>query len=250
VAAFSAILASGPDHAAEDWSSLVALHGMLAAHGLDEQAVQLVDSAIAGGLDPALGLLVIDASAGLDIGERASGFIAQLANDLAARGSRSLWLLTHWYARRSDVAQLGHINAMLEARAAMPTGQRLDSLIAGISGAYLALARHDTADALRRFGELQPTARGTDIASVLWESLAPERMQYARLLLAKGDAAGAHRVATSFDLPGVLIHQLFLLPSLEVRVQAARALGDGALERRALERTAQLRAVAASREKS
>jgi hypothetical protein len=58
--------------------------------------------------------------------------------------------------------------------------------------------------------------------------------------MATGRAAEAHRTASMFDQPGLYLNPLFLRPSLELRVAAARALGDDALRRTAEDRLRQL----------
>jgi hypothetical protein len=119
-------------------------------------------------------------------------------------------------------------------------GTRLDTLMIGVVDAYQSLARGDTATALRAFAALSPRAPTSVLQGSLWESLAAERLTYARLLLATGSAAAAHRVASVFDQPGLYINTLFLRPSLELRSQAARALGDHDLWRAADERLRRL----------
>jgi serine/threonine-protein kinase len=244
LAAFASIVASQEPQGPEYWSSLLALHAMLVAQGEVASAVGLVDSAVARGLTNALGLYVIDATVGIDVGGRAAGFIGQLEASIGDRGPASLWLLTLNAARAGDVAQLTRIRTLLEARSRSSTAQRLDSLMTQVTSAYLAVAQHDTTLALRRFDALVPTATQSDVEGSLWESLAPERLQHARLLLARGRAADAHRVASTFDQPRVLINQLFLRASLQVRIDAAKALNDRRLERRALDGLALLASVA------
>ena len=78
----------------------------------------------------------------------------------------------------------------------------------------------------------------------LWECLAPERLLYARLLMQRGRFADAHRVASTFDQPSIYVHQLFLRPSLELRLAAATALTDTRLRQRALDRLNALRQTA------
>ena len=234
-AALKAQLSADTAQAAEDWGSLVLLHGMRAAEGHTAEALQLVDSAVAGGLRPAVGLYVLDAVAGIDVGTRADAFIAQLLSNIATRPAPSLWLLTLWSARGGDTTNLSRIHAMLGDRAAQ-SGQRLDSLMWRVSAAYVARARGDTILALRLFGALTPSAEQREVERSLWEPLAPERLAYAQLLLSHGQAAEAHRVASTFDHPGVIIHELFLRPSLELRLRAARALGSLTLERQATQR--------------
>jgi serine/threonine-protein kinase len=241
-AALTAQLAANNAQAAEDWGSLVLLHGMRAAEGHTARAMQLVDSAVAGGLRPAVGLYVLDAAAGIDVGARADAFVAQLLNNIATRPAPSLWLLTIWSARRADTTNLVRIHAMLQERTAQ-SGKRLDSLMWRVSAAYLARARGDTTLALRLFGALTPSAGQGEVERSLWEPLATERFAYAQLLLGHGEAAEAHRVASTFDHPGVIIHELFLRPSLELRLRAARALGNPALERQAAERIRMLETI-------
>ena len=227
--AFTGLLGADSARNQEDWSSLVSLHAMLAAEGAGAAALGLADSAIRGGMNAPLGLYVLDAAAGLDPGQRADAFVAQLQAAIATRPAPSLWLLTLWSAQRADTAWLFRARAELKRRMAAPTGGRLDSLMARVADAYVALAEHDSVIALKLFGALAPTGTIDELEGTVWEPLAPERLTYARLLLAQGDAAAAHRVASVFDQPGILIYPLFLRESLLLRERAARALGDARL---------------------
>ena len=240
--AFEAVLASDRAVGPEDWSSLVALHGMYVAHGDTTRALALVDSAVANGLPSAVGLYVLDAAAGVNVGNRADGFVAQLSDKLDSRGAPALWLLTLWYARSADTAQLRRVHDALVARR-KPGGERLDSVMERASAAYLALARRDTTHALEIFRVLRPSAPHNVLQGSLWEALAPERLTMARLLLARGDALAAHRAASVIDQPEILIHQLFLAPSLAIRLDAARALHDRVLEQHVQSRLTSLRSV-------
>jgi serine/threonine-protein kinase len=236
--AFRAILASDTAEGPSDWGSLVALHGMLAAENRASVGVQLVDSAVATGMTGALALYIVDNAAGIGPSAKAAAFATQLYDNLSTRAAPSLWLLTLWNAASGDTLRLHQVHAAANGRLAH--GTRLDSLVDRVSLAFLTLSRHDTADAVREFGALQPTADHRALATLLWESLAPERLTYARLLLATGNPAEAHRIASTFDQPEIYIHQLFLRPSLELRLQAARALGDTVLEQQARARLASL----------
>jgi hypothetical protein len=239
VRAFSAVLSSDTSQGPDDWGSLLAVHGMLAAQGQATAATHMVDSAVSHGMGAALGLTVLDAAAGLSPSPAATTFANQLFDKLDTRAAPSLWLLTIWNAQSSDTARLARVAAAADARK-RTAGLRVDSLVADVSAAYLMLARRDTAGALRRFAALRPTAVRPQLEGTVWEALAPERIQYARLLLASGDAAAAHRVASSFDSPAALINQLFLPASLDLRARAAHALADTTLERRARTRMAAL----------
>ena len=221
------------------FGAVVARFGMAAAAGAPDSALALVDSAVASGMNSALGLYVLGAAAGIDPGTRADAFIAQLDAAIDSRPAPSLWLLSLWSARTSDTSRLTKVLARLENLKAQG-GSRLDTLMGGVAGAYLALARRDTAAALTAFSALTPRAPSSVVQGSLWESLAAERLVYARLLLATGSPAKAHRIASMFDQPGLYINPLFLRPSLEIRIEAARALRDERLRQESESRLRQL----------
>lgn len=221
------------------WAAVMSRFSMAAAVGEHQLALTLVDSAVASGMNAALGLYFLGAAAGIDPGTRVDEFVKQLDAAIDSRPAPSLWLLTLWSARTADTTRLARVRARLAALKAT-NGTRLDTLIADVAAAYDALARRDTSQALAAFGKLSPRAGPIAVQGTLWESLAPERLTLARLLMATGKAAETHRVASMFDQPGLYLNPLFLRPSLELRVAAARALGDDALRRAAEDRLRQL----------
>ncbi len=245
VAAFSAILATEPTQGDEYWSSLLGLHTMLVAQGEVRRAIAIVDSALDNGLTQAVGLFVIDRAAGIDVAGRGAGFLQQLNTSIDSRGPPSLWLLALDASRAADAPQLRTIHALLVAKARAPTATRLDSLMQRTVAAYLAVAQHDTARAMSQLERLVPTAAHGAVEMSLWEALAAERLLYARLLLARGQFADAHRVSSTFDQPSVFMHQLYLPASLEIRIAAAHALADRAHESQSRARLASLRGAAA-----
>jgi hypothetical protein len=237
--AWSGLSRSDSAPANQAFAAIVARFGMKAAVGSVDAALALVDSAVAGGMNAALGLYFVGAAAGIDPGQRVDAFVSQLDAAMDSRPAPSLWLLTLWSARGADTARLSRIRARLEQLKAGP-GTRLDTLMGNVVVAYQALVRRDSAAALKAFAALTPNATTTAVQGTLWESLAPERLQYARLLLSTGSPAAAHRVASLFDQPGILLNPLFLRPSLELRLQAAQALGNERLKREAGSRLRQL----------
>lgn len=243
MAAFAAILAGQPVQAPEYWTSLLGLHAMLIAQAEVPRALAIVDTAVANGLPQAVGLFVIDATAGIDVGDRATSFVQQLEASIATRGPPSLWLLSLEAARTNDEPRLRTLQAILRRRASDTTATRLDSLMLQTAGAYLAVARRDTTRAIAILDALVPTAAHREVEYSLWESLAPERILHCRLLLARGRSADAQRLASLFDQPNVFVHQLFLPASLDVRARAARAMGDAAQETRFRDRLTRLRGV-------
>jgi len=243
MAAFAAILAGQPVQAPEYWTSLLGLHAMLIAQADVSRALAIVDTAVANGLPQAVGLFVLDATAGIDVGGRATSFVRQLESAIATRGPPSLWLLSLEAARMGDEPRLRDLQAILRRRAGDTTATRLDSLMLQTAGAYLAVARHDTVKAIAILDALVPTAAHREVEYSLWESLAPERILQCRLLLARGRYADAARLASLFDQPNVFVHQLFLPASLEIRARAANAMGDRVRETRFRDRLTRLRSV-------
>jgi hypothetical protein len=108
--------------------------------------------------------------------------------------------------------------------------------------AHVALADGDTTLAIRLFDALTPNASRGALQHP-WESLGLERLTLARLLLAREQYAEARKVAASFDSPGAtnIINTVFLPASLEIRLQAARALDNQAAIRTIESRLAVLR---------
>lgn len=234
-AALEALLASDRGPNDEDWGALVTLVGLRVARGAAPDALALVDSAVAGGLSAALGLYVVMQAAGVEIGERANAFVAQLIAALDSRPAPSLWLLALWGSHRQDMALLGRVQQRLQSRLG-PEGTRLDSTMSRVADAYAALARRDTATAMAALTSLSPRAPTAVLQGSLWEGLVPERLLHATLLLHTGNAAAAHRLAASVDQPGIMIHPLFVRRSLQLRLEAARAYGNQALVTEAQQR--------------
>jgi hypothetical protein len=106
---------------------------------------------------------------------------------------------------------------------------RQTKLMASSLRAHVALAEGDTALAIELLDTLSPNVRRGSLYRP-WESLGFERLTLARLLVARGRFAEAYREATVFDSPGAanLIFPVFLPASLELRLEAARQLGDRA----------------------
>jgi Tfp pilus assembly protein PilF len=60
----------------------------------------------------------------------------------------------------------------------------------------------------------------------LWEPLAAERLQLARLRLATGELEAAIEAAESLDHPQPVVYVAYVAESLRVRVRAAEEQGD------------------------
>jgi hypothetical protein len=87
------------------------------------------------------------------------------------------------------------------------------------------LLEGDTAAAIQRFSELRTNS---PIENVIWsygDPQALERWRLAELLLARGQPLDALEAARIFDRPEPAMYVLFVPRSLELRAEAARALG-------------------------
>jgi hypothetical protein len=113
--------------------------------------------------------------------------------------------------------------------------------------AHASLARGDSAEALRRFEALVPTAPGAELVWDLVEPLAVERLVLMKLLLANGRTREALDVGAVFDSQQPLMHLLLLRAGLELRVRAARSLAYDDLARRLAGRLERLEAMGGGR---
>jgi tetratricopeptide (TPR) repeat protein len=238
--AFSAVLAG--DTASDSWGvgrrwgAVVGLQSLLVVRGQAAAVERLLDSAVQHGMPAAAALYLLDAAVGADLGRRAAEVATRDAERWGAeyRGNPyrdRLWLLALWEASRGRAEQVAAIADELQSRADTG-GSRSDSLLARAVRAHAALAGGDSAEALRQFGELVPTAPGDELVWELAEPLAVERLVLMRLLMASGRMAEALEVGAVFDSPVPLIHLLFVRESLELRLEAARAMAYEDLARR------------------
>jgi tetratricopeptide (TPR) repeat protein len=156
--------------------------------------------------------------------------------------SNRLWELGMLEARRGDAAVAAAVAADLRRRAdGIPSAH--EGLLGRSLEAHIALAAGDTAGAFEGFRSLVPAiAPGDALAYDEVEPLAAERLEYARLLLARGEHRRAIEVADVLDSPWPRVHALYLVPSLELRIRAAAAAGDGYLGSRYRDRLEALQA--------
>jgi tetratricopeptide (TPR) repeat protein len=188
------------------WAALVGLHNMLMIEGHADRVPPMLDSAILHGMPAAARLYVLDAAAGYGF-ERQADSIA-LAHEQRygpnfeqQRASVWLWLLGAWDARRGCWQRTEALAANLAGR-----GNAADSLLARALLAHAALAKGDTAEALRRFEELKPNAPPR--AGMAWglaESLVLERAREVRLLEARSERRAVAMVGSGFDSPASLM---------------------------------------------
>ncbi len=138
-----------------------------------------------------------------------------------------LWMIGLWEHRRGNRDGLEAIGAVYERRA--ERGSRMDSVLGSSARALTALSSGDTATAIDILQAITPTAPHQRLIWDPWESLGPERLLLAKLLLKDGSAEKAMQVASYLASPAALPYVHHLPASIAVRLQAAAQLGFGAL---------------------
>jgi hypothetical protein len=141
-----------------------------------------------------------------------------------------LWELGLFEAKRGNLEVAAGVAAELEARADRAELQR-GRLLAASLRAHIALARADTGRALQLFDALVPALAPGDVLRYdEAEPFGAERLELARLLVARGEYRRAIDIANVFDSAWPVVYMLYLRPSLRLRMDAAAALGDSRLE--------------------
>ena len=230
IAGWQAVL----DHdtlAAENWrfNALIGLQGLFAATGRHDELRALLDSAFAtGSRSGATGRLyyLMDAVAGADVGAAAEVVADSLRQILDELTVTRLWLLGAWDIHSGRLDEARGIIALL-AQKRDESASPSDSLkVRGLT-TQLTLAEGDSASAIEQLHRLSPSAARSTL-HLPWESLAIERLLLARIHLVQQRFDEAYRVASVFDSPGAAsqFYAVFLRPSLEVRLEAARGMGD------------------------
>jgi tetratricopeptide (TPR) repeat protein len=221
--AFRAVLRSDSATLANRWNATEGLQSLLLAEGKRDEARAVLDSAVASGIMEALGLYVVDATAGAGMETEAQKVIESLAGEYRGMSTQRLWYHGIWAFHSLKVERLDTIvRAMMDNARARPDQ---DSLLTAALAARLALLQGDTATAIQRLRKLRPSATRVALAWGLWQSLGSERLLLAELLFARGELEEALRVADGFDHPQPVIYLLYLPASLALRARAAASLG-------------------------
>jgi hypothetical protein len=228
--AFRAVLGSPVADEGTRWGALVALQGILLASGRTEESAQLLDSVLASGESATYVYYVLGTMAGAPWGSRAAGLDALITDAFGGDlnrivGSQDLLILGYWYAFTGDTVRLKDALRAVEAK---PEGTmaRRNRMCAAALRAHLTLARGDTSGAIAGFRALRSVGPRTQFAWTYAEPLAVERLRLAELLAARGQWAEAFRAAEMLDHPYPVVFWEFVRPSLDLRLEAARQLGN------------------------
>jgi hypothetical protein len=173
------------------------------------------------------------------VDDEAAAVARALGDGYASMPAGRLWLLASWAATRGRPEVVRGAARALAAKVDS-THARRDSLMAAAVAARAALAEGDTADALRRFQALTPSAPQAELVWYPWEGLGGERLALAELLAARKDWAAARSAAAQLDGTQAVVYLLYRRPALLLGARAAAALGDTRAAARYRERYARL----------
>jgi hypothetical protein len=250
-AGFSAIL-DGDTATATDtlaakrrWTALIGLESTLLSQRRAAEAAARLDASIARG-EGGSSLFLVGAGIVPELEDRGRAVAQADAKTFGPSYGNCpypirLWALALWEAHAGSPTVVAAVARNLEGQA-RASGARGDYLLAHSAAAYSALARGDTSGALARLSALVPNAPpGPYLEWDIAEPLGYERLTYARLLLATGRAQQALETASVFDSSLPIVYVAFLPASLELRAEAATALGRADLAAHYRERLAALR---------
>jgi hypothetical protein len=143
-----------------------------------------------------------------------------------------LWELGVWETQegRTDIADSVALEiATRRSRPGMPREDLVNPSLARSVAGHAALARGDTAGALRMFAASVKEPLPGEYLN--WDVASPralDRLRLAQLLAARGEFDEAIEVASVFESAWPSIHLLYLPASLAIRAEAAAAAGDAA----------------------
>ncbi|MEJ2539933.1 MAG: protein kinase [Gemmatimonadota bacterium] len=234
VAAYSALGAVGPP--SYGWTAHLGLLGRHLAAGREEEARAQIEGAPDFERQKDY-LFVLAALAGGSFQDEADAAVADMMSEADSTSPTRLWASGAWSAARNRRNGIGESRASARQRAAAAGATPSDSLLVDALSAWRALVDADTTAAIAGFEKLAPVDRATDLAWGVWQQLGAERLQLARLLLARGQPARAIQVAEGLDHPQPVVFHAYRPESLRIRAAAAEALGqeaDAAANRRRL----------------
>jgi tetratricopeptide (TPR) repeat protein len=206
------------------WGSFVGLHGITMAQRRYAELIPLIDSAVAVGVGRAPAMYFIDALLGAPVKAKAqetdSIWRSRFGEEYTGVSLETRCILAHWLAHQRDTVRLRKLSRSLAAEAKstrLPLRRMLDG--------HLALARADTAGAVRIFRSLRVNVPVVEIEWGLMESLALERWILAEFAVSRGEFAEAHLLSSVFDHPTPVAYLPFVPEALTIRLRAAQGLG-------------------------
>jgi tetratricopeptide (TPR) repeat protein len=239
-AAWRAALTYGTSRA-QRWGALQGLQSTLVAQGKFGEADTLLQSDTDFGLElmQMIALLDVDAGAAGAIRSRATAGVARARRVFAAKPAALseawLWLVGAREASEGRLADARLVRDTLTARA-KGSGEWSDRRLATSLAARTALAGLDTNGAVQLLSALNPEAEKASLEWDAFASFGSDRMLLAKIHFARRHYEAAQFYASLVDSPAPVWYAIYLPSSLQLRLNAAAALGDGrmveGLERR------------------
>ena len=225
--------ATNPSADSRRWTALVGLTGILVAEGRSAEAIAHVDSAIArkeGGASLyLLGAPIVPGFASRAV-DAATSIATQSGSSCERCTPDRVWQMGVWSAATGDTVALRRFDENLAAR--LPGGLPVVALLSRATRAKVAIARRDTATALAELRGVLESPASSAGGNLLWTESpgrGPERLAYARLLVARHDYGAALGVADMFDSPASQSYVAYLPASLALRASIADSLHSSAL---------------------
>jgi serine/threonine-protein kinase len=217
------------------WGAFMGHHAVLAATGQHGQLVTFVDSTVKQGtVRGAMMAYMFDTAGGIPVGPQAQGVVAsgqgRWGKPYEALHEQPglewiLWLFGVWHAQHRDSTTLRVLVDAMDRSSAAGGGPRA-ALYAAALRAHLQVVRGDTTAAIAQYRALSPILNEDDLEWDWGGAFAIERLELAKLLLARGEHRAARDVASLFDHQGPITYLILLPESLAIRYQAAIAMGN------------------------
>jgi hypothetical protein len=223
VAAYNALQADAAPAFA--WSALLGRFSTALAVGDQELTRSLLRSAGSDFPQQQHFLYVLGALVGAPFRPDADDAVLALERQGSARGATRLWSMGVWRAVRGEPE--GVAAALELARThAEESGLAGDSLLVDALAGWMAFARGDSTLAIERFAALGPVLPPHELEWGLWEALPAESLMLARLHLARGAFGDAIRIAERIEHVQPTVYVAYMAQSLQIRREAAEALGQ------------------------
>lgn len=231
-AAFRAVLAPSGGARNLRWAAYRGLQGILVSEGRYEEALTLLDEALAERHGAAQYYLVLGTLAGAPWQDRAREVEATIrgryGEDFQRMSPENLWFLGVWLSAEGDLAGTRSVHrALLRAQ---EEGNPGAGVLAQAVEGHLRLLSGDTLGAIEALEGVLP--RGDQIA-LEWSissALPLRHLRLAELYMATGQPQKALRVASFFDHVEPVVFLPFLRKSLQIRLDAARIADPGRVE--------------------
>jgi tetratricopeptide (TPR) repeat protein len=212
-----------------EWGSILGLSGILLAQGKVDEASTLFDSLQAAGTT---GVQFLSLTAATvypqfealawqtdSLGRRYFG--EEFQHPRPGEG----WSLGSFHASHGNLTDLERLSRGLDSISEEDPESLKAATYARALRGHLLLSHGDTAQAIEAFGGLDPDWRYDQITVDARQVMPFERLLLARLFLSTRHFREALVAAEIFDHPAPLVFLYFLPQSLEIRNQAAEALG-------------------------